>query len=379
MPQSIQDKIRAAMTKKYPDGGVLHAADLEALAHIPYGISPRCLMLDLLIGRPGFPAGRITEICGLEHRGKSTLGYHAMAQCQAQGGLAVLIETENAYEAARLEQLHVNTHDILLLQPEHIEQAFEMMSLAMKQIRVTQKFTGPVVMVLDTVARLPSASEFEGDFDDKQMANAARTWSHGLRKFVRTLGEYKIVLLFLNQLTHTMVRYGDPYTSYGGQAIKSTASLRISIEYLKKDLVLMEDQERDMLRQGGKLQGAKIRAYTMKNKLAIPFQTVSYYLDFDRGIDPYEDLWLASQHLKLLRTGKGSFQFTFAGKSVQLSRRDWQSFVTSKFKTPEALRERLVAYAIDKGVLKPYGQSVEALQAAPQTPKRPSTRKAKVS
>lgn len=353
--QSVQDKIRAALTKKYPDGGVLTSADQAALAHIPYGISPRCLMLDLLIGRPGFPAGRMTEICGLEHRGKSTLGYHAIAQCQAQGGLGVLIETENAYESGRLEQLGVQTNDLLLLQPEHIEQAFEMMLQTIRAIRITQKFTGPVVMVLDTVARLPSASEFDGDYDDKQMANAARTWSHGLRKFIRPLGQHKIVLLFLNQLTNTMERYGDKYTSYGGQAIKSTASLRISIEYLKKDLVLLEDEERETLRQGGKLKGARIRAYTMKNKLAIPFQEARYYLDFNTGIDQLEDLWLAAQRIQVLRPSKGSFALTLGTNSVQLTRRTWEDFIKSKFKTVEKFRERLVTEALTKKLLAPYG------------------------
>ena len=350
MALSVQDKLRSKLVKKFGDGSVSVASDRKALAHIPYGISPKSLALDLLIGRPGFPAGRLTEICALEHRGKSTLGYQVLSQCQKQGGIGVLIETENAFEASRLETLGVSTDDLVLLQPTYIEEALDMILQTMISLRVDSKFEGPLAIILDTIARTPSSAEFEGNFDQQQMAHAARVISLGLRKLVRPLGMYKAVLIFMNQLTHTMQRYGDAYDSYGGQSIKSTASLRILIEFLKKDLEYAEGKK------SGELVGARIKAYTMKNKLSLPFQTTRYYLDFHKGIDQIDDLWTASLTIGVLKPSKGSFSFTIGKSQAMISRDKWGDFILDKFRSTDKLRERLTTTALEKGLLKPYGQ-----------------------
>src|SRR5207244_9261544 len=98
-------KVRQKFTKKYGEQSMLLASDTKALAYIPYGVGAQCLMLDLALGRPGFPAGRMTEIVGKTNQGKSTLAYSALAQCQRQGGVGVLFETEQAFEEWRLRDL----------------------------------------------------------------------------------------------------------------------------------------------------------------------------------------------------------------------------------------------------------------------------------
>jgi recombination protein RecA len=505
---SLQDRLRTKLTKKYGEGSVSVAADRKALAYIPYGISAQCLTLDLLIGRPGFPAGRLTEICALEHRGKcvtgdtiidcprnlnecpegipiremvgeshsiyaysrkhhdirvvhgvspflsgknrqiyrveyqwvtpsgkhygeifttgnhpflllsghykncvdlkrsdrlqpvsrglyegrshlicdgdvfvvkvekagradvydmevpkyhnfianglvvhnSTIGYHVLAQCQKQGGLGVLIETENAFEASRLETLGVNTNDLVLLQPVYIEQALDMILQTMISLRVDSKFDGPLAIILDTVARTPSSAEFEGNFDQQQMAHAARVISMGLRKLVRPLGAHKAVLIFMNQLTNTMERYGEKFTSYGGQSIKSTASLRMHLEFLKKDLEYAEG------RKLGELEGARVKAYTMKNKLSLPFQDTRFYLNFHTGIDQVDDLWTAALKIGVLRPSKGTFSLTLGKKQASVSREKWGDFILTNFKMLDAFRARLVTVALEKGLLSSYGK-----------------------
>src|SRR5712691_573154 len=147
-------KARTRFVKKFGEHSILAAADTQALSYIPYGISAQCLALDLAIGRPGFPAGRMTEIVGKTNQGKSTLAYNVLAQCQRQGGVSMLFETENAYEAWRLIQLGVNTEALWLVQPDTVEQLYEEMEAAIHEVRVTQKFHGPVVIVVDTIANL---------------------------------------------------------------------------------------------------------------------------------------------------------------------------------------------------------------------------------
>src|SRR3972149_2030669 len=68
--------------------------DLTLSSHVKFGIPTPIPQLDLSLGRPGYPAGRLVELYGLPATGKTTAAYHAMAQCQKMGGLAVLIDTE---------------------------------------------------------------------------------------------------------------------------------------------------------------------------------------------------------------------------------------------------------------------------------------------
>ena len=62
-------------------------------------VSTGASMLDLSISNQangGIAVGRITEINGLESRGKSLLGAHILAETQKKGGLAVYIDAETS-------------------------------------------------------------------------------------------------------------------------------------------------------------------------------------------------------------------------------------------------------------------------------------------
>lgn len=338
-------KTQSKFTKKYGIKSTSLASDARAFSKIAYGLSPQSLCLDLAIGRPGFPAGRLTEVVGLTHTGKSTLLYHVFGECQRLGGVSVLIETEYAYEAGRLEELGVKSSDVMLLQPECLEQAFEMIYEVMHDVRDTQKFKGPVVIGLDTIAGTPAAVELDGNYDEKFMAAAARSTALGLRKLIRPLAEYQVVLIFLNQLRSSMERYGDPYVSYGGKAIGSSSSVRVRLTTRKADLVKV----------GGLQTGAWTTCYTIKNKLAAPFQLAKYLLNFKDGIDHVEDLWRASIELKLLKPSKNAFKLTIGKKSALIEKAKFGDFVLAKFKTTQSYKDTLLQLAYEAGRMKPYG------------------------
>jgi recombination protein RecA len=338
-------KIQRKFVKKYGQRSISIASDQEALSRITYGLSSQSLSLDLALGRSGFPAGRLTEIVGLTHTGKSTLLYHVLAECQRLGGISVLVETENAFEASRLESVGVKSKDLILLQPEYIEQALEMILEVMEDIRKVQKFTGPIAIGLDTIAGTPCQVEVEGGYDEKFMAAAARSIALGLRKLIRPLAEYQTVLIFLNQLRSSMEQYGDKWVSYGGKAIGSSSSIRVRLNSMQKDLV----------RENGKLLGTWTNAYTIKNKLATPFQLTKYFLNFEHGIDPIEDLWRVALHMKILKVSQKSFKLTIGDKSAQVDRSKFEDFIITKFKSPQKLKERLTQIAVEQKLLKPYG------------------------
>jgi recombination protein RecA len=340
MSEKIERLVQRTMLKKFGERTVMTADDLKALSRITYGISISS-SLDLVIGRPGFPAGRLTEICAPEGSAKSTHAYHLLAETQRLGGVAVLLETEQAFEQERLQVFGIKTDDLLLGQPEHLEQAFEMMESYIVLLRQSGDFKGPITIVLDSVAGCPTSSEVEKGFDEKGMGAAARVISQSLRKLTNTVARHKVVLVFLNQLKSTMTMYGEPFESYGGKAIKYHASLRFQLAMRKSDLIRNDVKETI---------GTKVRARTIKNKLAMPFKDTAYTLYFQTGIDQYADLLAAAVKTGYVQGTHGKFRFN----GHTFSAANWKDIVEEKFKGPHKLRERLTRFAVGKGLLKPY-------------------------
>jgi recombination protein RecA len=342
------DRLKKKMLEDYGQHAMTTASDQKALAHIPYGIPTQSLALDLAIGRPGYPAGRLSEIVAETNQGKSTLLYHAFAECQRMGGVAVLFETEFAYERYRLEQVGVNTNTLLLFQPKTVERMFAMLQDVIEGLRITQRFHGPMVIGIDTIANLPSDVEVEGDFDDKFVGTAARAMAYGFRKFTWTLAEHKIVLIFVNQLIATLEKYGQQLRSYGGSAIHKNSSLRIELKSYKRDMFEVKKVPI----------AAWVNASIIKTKLGNPFRKTRYFTHFDRGIHQVEDLWQAAITLEVLKLTSKDDQtgiLTLGEKSTSILRKDFEPFLLDKFKSLGKFRERLTDLAIAKNVLRPYG------------------------
>ena len=345
MASPVEDKIRNSLAKKFGTDTVSTQQDLQHLAAIPYGIGAQCLSLDLAIGRPGLPAGRLTEIVGLDGRSKSTHGYHILAEVQRMGGIGVLIETEQAFETTRLQSLGVDPASLIICQPHHLEESFDLMEKSILTIREEHGFAGPVAVVFDSVAGTPSSAEAGGEYDGSYMAVAARVISLSLRKLIRLVAHHKIVLVFLNQLKSTMARFGEEFVSYGGRSIKYHASLRIHVNMAKKDVVLRNKIP----------VGSWINARIIKNKLATPNAVARYYMAYDSGICPYEDSKKSGISIGYIEEGRGSYLVN--GEKVL--KKNWPDYVNQIAEDPHAYRDYLTREAISRRELKNYGTSTK--------------------
>lgn len=334
--------IRNSLTKKFGKGMVLVDKELKALSHMPYGISSQSLAFDLLVGRPGFPAGRLVEIMGQEASAKSTVGYHILAECQRIGGRGILVESEEAFETDRLKRLGIEVDDLIILQPRYMEEAFAMMEQSITELR--KVFSGPIAIVWDSVAATPVLAETENEFDEETMGAAARFLSKAMRKFIRTIASEKIVLVFMNQLKSNFDKYsGEKWVSYGGKAIKFHATLRFILSVRKADLVL-ENKE---------LVGQWIQVRNVKNKISTPYRTGKFYLNFRNGIDQYKDVREVGIQL-------GVFKDTKAGRTYvkkikkNVQKKHWRKFVKEQWGSVGKCREWLMGKAIKQDLLVPY-------------------------
>jgi len=109
--------------KSYGKGAIMKMGD-EVVDDVP-AIKSGSIELDAALGIGGYPRGRIIEIFGPESSGKTTLAIHAIAEAQAEGGIAAFIDAEHAFDRTYADALGVDTENLLISQPDNGEQALE--------------------------------------------------------------------------------------------------------------------------------------------------------------------------------------------------------------------------------------------------------------
>jgi len=117
----------AALRRRYGDRIIRMAADAPALvgASESGALSTGSLSLDLLTG--GLPRGQISEIAGPDGAGKGTLAYAALAACQRAGGLALLVDADNAADPDALRAAGVDLTRLLLAYPAGANAAWDVL------------------------------------------------------------------------------------------------------------------------------------------------------------------------------------------------------------------------------------------------------------
>ena len=96
-------------------------------------IGTRNLALDRALGTNGVPLGRVTEISGWHGAGKSTMLDQIFAQTQAEGGLAVLADTEYVRDRNYMSTLGVRFESLVWLKAESVEAMFDQVETICRQ------------------------------------------------------------------------------------------------------------------------------------------------------------------------------------------------------------------------------------------------------
>jgi recombination protein RecA len=119
-------------------------------------------MLDYLIGKPGVPMGGITLLVGSYGSGKSTVVLNILAEMQAQGGRAVIFDTEGRLNFPRAEKLGVNLEELIVAQPDTLEEAFEGVKQMIHVAREEFDEDEQIIIAFDSIAGAPMAKEVAG-------------------------------------------------------------------------------------------------------------------------------------------------------------------------------------------------------------------------
>ncbi|GAB2278081.1 hypothetical protein Dimus_012778 [Dionaea muscipula] len=226
-----------------------------------------CLTMDFALGG-GLPKGRIVEIYGPESSGKTTLALHAIAEVQKQGGNAMLVDAEHAFDAAYSKALGVDVENLIVCQPDNGEMALE---IADRMCR-----SGAVDLIcVDSVSALTPRAEIEGEIGMQQIGLQARLMSQALRKMSGNASKAGCTLIFLNQIRYKIgVYYGNPEVTSGGIALKFFASLRLEIRQIGKVKSVKGDEDI----------GLRVRVRVQKSKVSRPYKQAEFEIIFGQGV-----------------------------------------------------------------------------------------------
>ena len=306
--------------KQFGKGSIMRLGQKHAAAAIPT-ISTGAISIDYALGVGGLPRGRVTEIFGPEASGKTTLALQVIAQAQRGGGDAAFVDAEHAIDPSYTTKLGVDLDSLLISQPDHGEQALEIVELLVRS-------GGLAVVVVDSVAALVPRAEIEGEMGESQMGLQARLMSQALRKLTGIVSKSQTCLIFINQLREKIgVMFGNPETTTGGRALKFYASVRIDIRRI------------GAIKDADKVIGGRTRVKVVKNKVAPPFRVAEFDLMYGEGISQEGDLLDLAVDQRIVE--KSGTWFSYAGERLGQGRENVKQLLREKPELFQAIEARV--------------------------------------
>lgn len=264
-------------------------------------ISTQCLALDVALNMPGIPVGRLTVVRGWESSGKTSLITHILAETVRRGGVPILLDSEFAFDEERAARLGLAREDMLLAQPETVEQSIAMMESSIKAVR-DETPDALATIVWDSVGGTPTKKQTEGEFGDtKAIGEHAKVMSTALKRIMGVVKKQNIALVIVNQ-NKELIETG-PFAS----ADTSTMIARRPLQFHAS--VIIDVRKAGELRRSGKdspAYGIKSRAKVTKNKCSNPFGKAIWRCLFDTGFDDDNAHFQAGVGLGMIKK-KGSY------------------------------------------------------------------------
>src|SRR5947209_2138653 len=279
------------------------------------------IALDVALGIGGLPRGRVIEVFGPESSGKTTVALHAIANAQAQGGIAAFIDAEHALDPDYAKALGVDTDALLVSQPDTGEQALEIADMLIRSGALD-------VIVIDSVAALVPRAEIEGEMGDSHVGLQARLMSQALRKITGALSNTGTTAIFINQLREKIgVMFGSPETTTGGRALKFYSSVRLDVRRI------------ETLKDGSEPVGSRTRVKVVKNKVSPPFKQAEFDILYGIGISREGGLIDMGVEQGIVR--KSGAWYTYEGDQLGQGKENARAFLRDNPDLADEIEKRI--------------------------------------
>jgi len=332
------------LNKANKDGGKIayFLDEQENPAEISDWISTGSSILDLAISnRPhgGLPVGKMVEFNGLEGTGKSLVSAHVVADTQKKGGIAVVIDTENAAAPEFWKSLGVDLSKLLYVQCETVEDIFEKMEQMIGIVRKSNK-DRILTIIVDSVAAASTKVELESDHGKDGFATGKSIIiSKAMRKITNMIGKQKVLTVFTNQLRQNLnaMAFGDKYVVSGGKSLAYHCSVRVRLNNTGK------------LKKGEEVIGNECKAVVVKNRMGPPQRQASFDIYFDSGIADYGSWIKVLKENNLIKQGGAYYTYKKDdGSEWKFQSKDFVETI----KTDKTLSEEVYLKICDSVIMK---------------------------
>ena len=334
-------------------GSIMRMSGSDIVETVP-AVSTGSLGIDMALGIGGLPRGRVVEIFGPESSGKTTLALHVAAEIQKLGGVAAFVDAEHAMDPTYARHLGVDMEQLLISQPDTGEQALEIVDMLVRSGAVE-------LVVVDSVAALTPKAEIEGDMGDAHVGLQARLMSQALRKLTGSISRSNAIVLFINQIRMKIgVMFGNPETTTGGNALKFYASVRLDI----RRIGAVKDKE--------EVVGNRTKVKVVKNKMAPPFRTTEFDIDYGTGISMAGEVLDMAVADKLIE--KSGAWYSRGGERIGQGRENAKKYLKENHKLLHELEDQIrVNAGLPPKLRLSEGASESTAATEPATATKPAT------
>ncbi len=336
----------------------------DAVAGAKDYISTQSLTLDMALNMPGIPVGRLTVIRGWESSGKSTLITHLVAETLQRGGLAVLLDSEFAFDEERAARIGVDMDgNFLLAQPPTVEASIALIESSITEMR-EETPDALALRVWDSVGGTPTKSQIENEFGESEARGQhARIISSALRRITGLVAKENIALVIVNQnkelVDSASFRSSETSTMLARHPLQFHASTIIDMRK-GTELVLGDKSKPD-----AEAYGIMARAKITKNKCSNPFGKCEIKVLFDTGFDDAYAHFQAALRLGIIKK-KGSWYNMADAKEGAFHEVNFAGILADN----DGLRERIATAAREKF----WSETVRARFLSPKNPPQTITK-----
>ena len=329
---------RAALGPKAGEGDVAVRVEPltgEVLSKVRMWLPTGILGLDTLLGGRGLPCGRVVELYGPNHIGKSTILDHMFAAAQRRLGYGLLVDTEAARDIEYTRALGVDVEKLQVIEFERgeltVEHIVNKVFASIDWWR-TNYPESPVVIGWDSLGGTATNEELTKQVGDPTMASAAKVMRQACRQVAGRIGNSAVVLVICNHEYEKIGQHfgvGSKKSTYGGEALRHAASIRIELYNAGA-----------IKRADGTLVGREVGLKLGKNRLGPPGEcrlAILHGLGVDNTWTIYQEL-LRVGYLQQARAGWTTLNLDGQELKVQ----GW-SGLRAKIAEDPALFDRLLA------------------------------------
>ncbi len=273
-----------------------------------------------VLGIGGFARKKAYMIKGWSGANKSTLSAHLAANCQAQDGKVVYIDSEHALDVHYFSALGVKFNkNFILCQPNNGEEGLD---VALQYIE-----SGEIdLVIIDSDSMLVPKAVMDAKAGTQNIGKKAKMNSDNYPKLKAAIHRNNVCLV-------TICQYRvDPGKMFGDNRVVPGG---FAIEYIADVIVELTKRWK---KEGEETYGTETDFKTTKNKTYIPFKKVTFDTVFGVGIDNLQDILNLGKEYDIWKLRAGVVTYN----DTKYDEGDFKEMIVSNPEFHKELKEKII-------------------------------------